>query len=89
MATTTVKLKNFIGGELVDPAADLVSDPANVRQRPARGVLDLPADVALAGNDGTCVVARRDDHVRPVDPLVVELRGHVVRGVEAELLERC
>jgi len=64
--------------ELVDPGRDFVPDPANLRQRLPRRVLDLPTHVALAGDDGARVIARRDDHVRPADALVVELRRHVV-----------
>ena len=57
-------------------------------ERTALRVRELPRDVALARDDRARVVARCDDHVRPLDRLVVEAARDVVGRVDAELRQR-
>src|SRR5882724_774997 len=75
-------------GELLDARRDVVADRAHVVDRFVLRVGELPADVALARNDRTRVVACGDDDVGPLDRLVVELPGYVVGGVDTELGQR-
>src|SRR5437660_4332713 len=54
-----------LGGQSGHPALDLVADPPHRLEALARGILEVPVDVALTRNDGTGVAAaHRDDEVR-------------------------
>ena len=74
--------------EFIDAALDVVADLANTFDRFVLRVGELPGDVALAGDHRAGVVAGRDDHIRPVDRLLVEPVRDVVGGVDPDLLER-
>ena len=74
---------------MVDELRDLVADLADPLERLLFWVRQLPADVALVRNHRAGIVTGRNDDVRPLDDLVIELARHVVVAhVDADLGER-
>ena len=72
-----------------DPTLDLVADRSYRSDVPARGVVELPIDVALARDGGTRVAAaHRHDDVRPLDVGAVESARHALREVDPALAGR-
>src|SRR5690606_34044491 len=57
--------------ELLDPSLDVVSDRPHLLDWLAGGVVDLPVDVALAGQDRACIpTPHRHHHVGGGESLV-------------------
>src|SRR5437868_5210428 len=74
--------------EIRDALCDVVPDQPHVGERPPLGVGQVPADVALSGDDRTRVVTGRDDDISPLDQLWSEASGRVVRSIYSNLFQR-
>ena len=62
---------------------------ADFVERPAGGVLELPVDVALAGDVGALVAATHgDDEGGRLHVVLVELERHVAADIDANLAHR-
>src|SRR5688572_9017286 len=60
-----------LGEQLSDPALNVVADGTDVLDTPAGRIVKLPVEVALAGEERTCVAAsHRDDDVGGPDHLI-------------------
>src|SRR6185295_5436788 len=78
-----------LADQLDHPSLDLVAGRANLLQRPPLRVLQLPVEVAGAGDVGALVAAAHRHHeVGPFGVLGAELVGDAAREVDAELAHR-
>src|ERR1700727_1919135 len=87
-ATPTRRLLRSVevGGELLDPTADLIPGGADFSDRPSGRVGQLPVDVALPWDVGTFVAApHRHDDVGPLGELARQTLRPASGEVHAEL----
>src|ERR1039458_787378 len=85
-STTSGSAGEQLVDEHADPLLDVVADGADLLYRAARGIGELPVDVALAGIDRARVAtAHGDDDVGAAAHLVGQLAWRLASDVDARL----